>query len=331
MKAGALTILLLSTTYSSPLLDLNYEEGTGNIGKEISSGLDATQKADLTPGDAAGTSRYSFVWSSPLAWLNSLSLVNNNGYYLTTAQKTKDNVFFNGTNVYPISFALAGAGMIAYAAAYLVSQIPSSGRKRAGFRSEEYYDDDYSLDRDHDSDMYAFEDDDKDYDYQYPEREDGWNYAGTNQRLKKDRIGGGGGGGGRRPRWQRRRPFRRHHAPGLLERLANFVSKPMGAMARVSHAVNNPGGFLKQFANRYDAYWEKRRGGGGRWQQTNRGPPRFSRYSPQYRTDEGIGPQLPLQKSFEDEAQKGGGQQLTGSWDEQDSADSYVFGQQIRS
>ena len=35
-----------------------------------------------------------------------------------------------------------------------------------------------------------------------------------------------------------------------LERLANFVSKPMGAMARVSHAVNNPGGFLKQFANR---------------------------------------------------------------------------------
>ena len=50
MKAGALTILLLSTTYSSPLLDLNYEEGTGNIGKEISSGLEATQKADVTPG-----------------------------------------------------------------------------------------------------------------------------------------------------------------------------------------------------------------------------------------------------------------------------------------
>ena len=51
-------------------------------------------------------------------------------------------------------------------AAYLVSQLPSSGRKRAGFRSEEYYDEDYSLDRDHDSDMYAFEEDDKDYDYQ---------------------------------------------------------------------------------------------------------------------------------------------------------------------
>ena len=36
-----------------------------------------------------------------------------------------------------------------------------------------------------------------------------------------------------------------------LERIASFVSKPVGAMARVSHAVNNPGGFLKQFANRW--------------------------------------------------------------------------------
>ena len=48
MKAtGALTILLLSTTYSSPVLDLNFGE---NIGKEKSSGFDATEKADLTSG-----------------------------------------------------------------------------------------------------------------------------------------------------------------------------------------------------------------------------------------------------------------------------------------
>jgi len=332
-KAGALTILLLSTTYASPLLHLNYEES--NLGKEKSSGLDATEKADVTSGEA-GTSRYSFIWTSPLAWLNSLSLVNNDGYYLTTAQKTKDNVFFNGTTVYPISFALAGAGMIAYAAAYLVSQLPSSGKYRAGFRSDEYYDDidDYSFDRDHDSDIYAFEDDDKDYDYQYPDKEDGWNYAGTSQRVKKDRIGGGGGG--RRPRWQRRRPFRRHRAPGLLERIASFVSKPVGAMARVSHAVNNPGGFLKQFANRYDAYWEARRGGGNqRWEQSNRGQPRpaaHSRYwqQPQYRTDETAGPQIPLQESFQNEAEGGADeeqQQLTGGWES--SADSFVFGKQI--
>lgn len=220
--------------------------------------------------------------------------------------------------------------MIAYAAAYLVSQLPSSGRKRAGFRSDEYYDDhpDYSLDRDHDSDIYAFEGENADYDYQYPENEDGWNYAGTSQRVKKDRIGGGGG---RRPRWQRRRPFRRHyHGPGLIERIANFVSTPMSAMARVGQAVNNPVGFLKQYADRYDAYWEKRRGGGHQWQHTKRGPPRpsYSRYSPQYRTDEGIGPQLPLQKSFESQ---GGEQQLTSSWDDKNgnSDETFEFSKQI--
>ena len=35
-----------------------------------------------------------------------------------------------------------------------------------------------------------------------------------------------------------------------LERLANLVSQPIGAMARMSQAVNNPAGFLKQFAER---------------------------------------------------------------------------------
>jgi len=334
MKTGALTLLLLSATFASPLLHLNFEQSAANV--EKSSGLEANvKKADLTPGAELGTSRYSFIWASPLAWLNSLSLVNNDGYYLTTAQKTKDNVFFNGTNVYPISFALAGAGMIAYAAAYLVSQLPSSGKYRAGFRSDkEYYDDidDYILDRDHDSDIYAFEDDDKDYDYQYPE--DGWNYGGTSQRLKKDRIGGGG----RRPRWHRRRAFRRHRAPGLLERIASFVSKPVSAMARVSHAVTNPSGFLKQFADRYDAYWEARRGGGGsegRWKhQSNRGesrPGSHSRYyydGPQYRTDETAGPQLPLQNEAEEGAGEGG-EHLSGGWENSAATDSFAFGKQI--
>ena len=45
MKAGALTILLFSTTCASPVLNLNF--GEGNLGKEKSSGLDAT---DVTPG-----------------------------------------------------------------------------------------------------------------------------------------------------------------------------------------------------------------------------------------------------------------------------------------
>jgi len=298
MKGQVLTIVLLSSTYANPLLDLNLEDKTENKikNKITSSSFDAKDQPEVTSGNE-GTSRYSFLWTSPLAWLNSLSIVNNDGYYLTTAQKTKDNVFFNGTNVYPISFALAGAGMIAYAAAYLVSQLPSSGRFRAGFRSDDDYDD-YSLDRDQEYDSLGFDDEEYD-DYEYSESDNDWGYNGENSpRVKKDRIGGG-----RKPRWQRRRPFRRHYSPGPLERLANLVSQPIGAMARMSQAVNNPAGFLKQFAERYDAYWEKRRGGGRGYE--NRPRPRLrysplsdnSRYSPQYRTDEGSGAQLPLEKS----------------------------------
>ena len=47
---------------------------------------------ELPCREAAGTSRYSFIWTSPLAWINSLSLVNNDGYYLATTQKTKEMV-----------------------------------------------------------------------------------------------------------------------------------------------------------------------------------------------------------------------------------------------
>ena len=60
---------------------------------------------------------------------------------------------------------------------------------------------------------------------------------------------------------------------------------------------------LKMIKFRYDAYWEKRRGGGRGYE--NRPRPRLrysplsdnSRYSPQYRTDEGSRAQLPLEKS----------------------------------
>ena len=50
---------------------------------------------------------------------------------------------------------------ISLPAAYLVSQLPSSGRFRAGFRSDDDYDD-YSLDRDQEFDSLGF--DDEEYD-----------------------------------------------------------------------------------------------------------------------------------------------------------------------
>jgi len=335
MKTGALTLLLLSATFASPLLHLNFEQSAANV--EKSSGLEANvKKADLTPGSGGEESigRYIALVGSVGSWLKSIEWKRFGDYsHFLTLPGNGLPLYFNGTSatLHAVLGNIAAVGL----SAYLVSQLPSSGKYRAGFRSDkEYYDDidDYILDRDHDSDIYAFEDDDKDYDYQYPE--DGWNYGGTSQRLKKDRIGGGG----RRPRWHRRRAFRRHRAPGLLERIASFVSKPVSAMARVSHAVTNPSGFLKQFADRYDAYWEARRGGGGsegRWKhQSNRGEPRpgsHSRYyydGPQYRTDETAGPQLPLQNEAEEGAGEGG-EHLSGGWENSAATDSFAFGKQI--
>ena len=43
-----------------------------------------------------------------------------------------------------------------------MSQLPSSGRFRAGFRSDDDYDDDYNLDRDQEFDSLGF--DDEEYD-----------------------------------------------------------------------------------------------------------------------------------------------------------------------
>ena len=48
MKAGALTLLIISTAWSNPVLDLNFEDGLENI--EKSSGFDATGKTKVTSG-----------------------------------------------------------------------------------------------------------------------------------------------------------------------------------------------------------------------------------------------------------------------------------------
>ena len=65
--------------------------------------------------DAEG--RYSFLWESPLTWLNNLGFVQfgDFGYFLTTPQKTEGTVFLNSTSdVFPIAYSLVGAGLVAY-------------------------------------------------------------------------------------------------------------------------------------------------------------------------------------------------------------------------
>jgi hypothetical protein len=59
---------------------------------------------------------YNFIFQSPVSWLNGLNFVNYDtyGFYVTTPQKTAKGVFFNGTDIFPIAYSLAGAGMVAY-------------------------------------------------------------------------------------------------------------------------------------------------------------------------------------------------------------------------
>ena len=64
----------------------------------------------------AGTSRYTYVFGSPWAWLEQLSLINyDSGYLLTTPAKTSKSVYFNGTTAgYPLAYTLAGAGLVGW-------------------------------------------------------------------------------------------------------------------------------------------------------------------------------------------------------------------------
>ena len=63
-------------------------------------------------------SRYSFVTSTFYDWVKNVNFINygSSGYYLTFPEKTTSSIFVNGTtsNVFPLSYTLAGAALIAY-------------------------------------------------------------------------------------------------------------------------------------------------------------------------------------------------------------------------
>jgi len=208
---------------------------------------------------------YSFLFTSPLEYLNSLGLVSYaTKYYVTTPQKTEKNVYFNSSStVFPIAFSLAGAALTAYVSAYLLSFLPA-GTSRQGYGGDFQYDD-YGLDRD----LYS------QYDYQYPDSVDDWKYPSSDlsyssskrKRVKSDRLGhthGGGGGGGVRDRGgdrprryrRRRRPVRRQDT-GVVDNIAHYL---LGPMERMGSAIIDPNTFLSKFVKSYDAYWQRRRG-----------------------------------------------------------------------
>ena len=71
--------------------------------------------------DLKAESRYSFVTTTFYDWIKNVNLVNYGSYYLTFPEKTTSSVFFNGTvsNVFPLSYTLAGAALIAYVSEYI--------------------------------------------------------------------------------------------------------------------------------------------------------------------------------------------------------------------
>lgn len=142
------------------------------------------------------TGRYSFLYTTPIAWLRSLGLVNYNnyGYYVTLPQKDYSSILLNGTtsNAFPLSYTLAGAAILAYVGAYLVSYAPSSFSARTGY---DYDDLGGKLNRDAYDEFRGYEDD-EDFDYQYPDSLNTYNdYEDSpkgklSKRRKKDRVGG---------------------------------------------------------------------------------------------------------------------------------------------
>jgi hypothetical protein len=76
--------------------------------------------------------------------------------------------------------------------------------------------------------------------------------------------------------------------------VSSLFSTPVVAMERMGQAVTDPGGFFKEFAKRYDSYWQRRRGGSG---ARGRGRPQYrSAEGPELTEDtvaEQVGPLLP--------------------------------------
>eukprot|EP00090_Calanus_glacialis_P040337 TRINITY_DN7029_c0_g1_i1.p1 TRINITY_DN7029_c0_g1~~TRINITY_DN7029_c0_g1_i1.p1 ORF type:complete len:322 (-),score=49.99 TRINITY_DN7029_c0_g1_i1:180-1145(-) len=117
-------------------------------------------------------SRYSYVTSTFYDWVKNVNFVNYGAYYLTFPEKTSSSVFVNGTlsNVFPLSYTLAGAALIAYVSAYLLSFIPVGESSDHRNRNDDFDPDlGFGLNRDTEIFFDEFGNEIDDYDYQYPD------------------------------------------------------------------------------------------------------------------------------------------------------------------
>jgi len=203
--------------------------------------------------DELSTGRYNFLFGSPITWLQSLGLVtlNTYGYYLTLPAKTISGLSLNSTTstVFPLSYYIAGASLVAYTASYLLSQAPTANT--AQYRLDTYDDFDSKLT----SDVDDYEDyigEQEDFNYQYP---DSISYSSPSYEADNFKNQ-------KRRRKNKRNGFhkRSNYNKESTNKDARKVSSSDRPAERQEEGSQEKGGFqLKDLIHRYEKYWKNAR------------------------------------------------------------------------
>jgi len=231
---------------------------------------------DPTGEDLKAESRYSFVTSTFVDWAKNLGFVNYNGYYITFPEKTTSSILVNGTtsNIFPLSYTLAGAALVAYVSAYLVSYLPFGVISRR-YGNDEFVEElGFGLQRDSDITFDEFGNEitfdefgneitfDEfgngidSYDYQYPDSLDFNTFRAasepkqTTRKINGDLVDRKGSIGKKRPNSIEK--------PGIFEDLSSkfwsYFGSPVKRAFSESHGIQG-------FYERYEDYWKQRRNG----------------------------------------------------------------------
>jgi len=229
---------------------------------ELETELEATDPSDP---------RFTFVTNSFSEFIRNLGFVNYAGgflpgFYITFPSEKGKNVFLNSTtDAFPLAYTLAGAAMVAYVSAYLLSFIPlpstgygysgdtelDLGLGNLGFglqRDLSEYEDEYF------PEVEAFE-------YEYP---DSFYKAASEVQVKKVKPG-------KKKRKISKRTGtgseeiqeKQLNEPGFFERIVNNIRNFFTPPTYRSSDLTLGGGF-EQRLKRYENYWKRRRNGPNR-------------------------------------------------------------------
>jgi len=217
--------------------------------------------------DLKAESRFSFVTSSFYDWIKNVNFVNYGSYYLTFPEKTSSSIFVNGTvsNVFPLSYTLAGAALIAYVSAYLLSFIPVGGSNHYQHRNDGP-DLGYGLQRDSEIFFDEFGNEIDDYDYQYPDSFDFDSFSSFSsasepqaslRKANGEPVNRQGTSRSIRGKQERKGVQRANILQDLSQKFWSIFGSPV---KRADSSATTGFGF-QSLMKRYDDYWKRRRSG----------------------------------------------------------------------